>query len=88
MSRQSDLLKAAADALDDGRSPLEGAFLTEHEVTLDELYGLAGWMAIGSRLMAWAIENPAQARAAAAGATDGMRMDTITRVLRKLNGEG
>jgi hypothetical protein len=88
VSRQSDLLKAAADALEDGRSPLEGAFLGENEVTLDELFDLADWLAIGARLTAWAIENPRLAGAAASGAYDGMTMDTITRLLRKMNAEG
>lgn len=88
MSRQSDLLRVAADALEGGRSPLEGAFLTEHEVTLDELFDLADSLAIGARLTAWAIENPRLAGAAASGAFDAMTMDTIIRMLRKMNGEG
>jgi hypothetical protein len=87
MSRSSELLKAAADALDDGRNPLDTSFLTEHQVTLYECVDLAEWMAIGAALMAWAIENPRQARTAVAGATDAMRMDIITRVLRKLTEE-
>lgn len=85
MSRSSELLKAAAEALDDGEDPLHHAFLSEHEVTLDECYDLAEWMAIGAALMAWALENPGQARTAVSGATDAMRMDIITRVLGKLN---
>jgi hypothetical protein len=87
MSRSSELLKAAAEALDDGRDPLHLAFLSEHEVTLDECYSLAEWLAVGASLMAWAIENPHHAKTAMAGATDAMRMDTITRVLSKLNEE-
>lgn len=87
MSRTSELLKAAADALDDGRDPLTTPFLSDHAVTLDECYDLAEWLAVGAQLMAWAIENPRQARTAASGATDAMRMDVITRVLGKLNEE-
>ena len=33
MSRTSELLKAAAGALEDHRDPFDGSFLTEHEVT-------------------------------------------------------
>lgn len=85
MSRSSELLKAAADALDDGRNPLANPFLSDHDVTLDECYSLAEWLAVGARLMAWAIENPRQAKTAVSGATDAMRMDVITRVLGKMN---
>jgi hypothetical protein len=88
MSRSSELLKAAADALDDGRDPLATPFLDEHRVTLDECFDLAEWLALGGRLMAWAIEHPHDARTAVSGATDAMRMDIIVRVLRKLNEEG
>jgi len=88
MTRASELLKAAADALTDGRDPLANPFLDEHAVTLDECYNLAGWLAVGAQLMAWAIENPRQAKTAVSSATDAMRMDVITRVLRRLNEEG
>lgn len=87
MSRSSELLKLAADALDDGRDPLAEPFLSDHAVTLDEVYSLAGWLSAGAALMAWAIENPKHARTAVEGATNAMRMDVITRVLRKLNEE-
>lgn len=87
MSRSSELLKAAANALDDGRDPLTSPFLDEHAVTLDECYDLAEWLAVGAQLMAWAIENPGHAKTAVSGTTDAMRMDVITRVLRKLNEE-
>lgn len=87
MSRSSELLKAAADALDDGRDPLTPPFLDEHRVTLDECYDLAEWLAVGAQLMAWAIENPRRARTAVEGATDAMKMDFIVRALRKMNEE-
>jgi hypothetical protein len=54
----SSLLRAAADALDDGQIPLENPFLSEHDVTLDQAYSLAGQLAIGARMVAEAIENP------------------------------
>lgn len=84
-SRQADLLKAAADALDDGQDPLAGPFLSTHDITYDELQDLAGWLAIGARLTAWAMENPRQAAIAARAGTDFMKLDTITQLLRKLN---
>ena len=84
-SRQADLLKAAADALDDGRDPLAGPFLSTHDITYDELQDLAGRLAIGARLTAWAMENPRQAAIAARAGTDFMKLDTITQLLRKLN---
>jgi hypothetical protein len=48
------LLRAAADALDDGQIPLMNPFLSEHEVTLDQCMSLA----IGARIVAAGIENP------------------------------
>jgi hypothetical protein len=84
MTRHSELLKAAADALEDDRDPFSGSFLTEHEVTSGECMDLADSLAIGARLYAWAIENPKQAVAAAEGASIGMRLDLITRALKKL----
>jgi hypothetical protein len=44
-------LLEAADALDDGRSPLDHAFLSEHGVTLDEACTLAANLALGARLV-------------------------------------
>lgn len=88
MSRSSELLKLAADALVDGRDPLTLPFLSDHDVTLDECYDLAEWLAVGAQLMAWVIENPRQARSAISGATDAMKMDFIIRALRKMDEEG
>lgn len=66
--RGTALLSAAAEALDDGRDPLSTGFLAEHSVTLDECDALAGALALGARLVAWALDNPAEARAAINGA--------------------
>jgi hypothetical protein len=52
MSRESELLKIAADRLEDGRDPLAGAFLAEQQVTYDECLDLAGALATGARLYA------------------------------------
>jgi hypothetical protein len=84
MTRHSELLTAAADALEDGDNPFSGSFLAEHDVTSDECMDLADSLAIGARLYAWAIENPKQAIAAAEGASIGMRLDFIKRALQKL----
>jgi hypothetical protein len=52
MSRARDLLRLAAEALEDGRDPLSQAFLVEHQVTLDECYNLADAMAAAIRFAA------------------------------------
>lgn len=48
--RVVELMNAAADALDDGRDPFQEAFLTNHNVTLDEVYILSEALALGARL--------------------------------------
>lgn len=85
MSRQADLLREAADALNDGRDPLTNPFLSEHGVTLDECYDMADFLALGARLIAWAVENPKRAGAAFRGAVDGASMEIITETLRRMN---
>jgi hypothetical protein len=54
----ADLLRAAADALDEGQIPLMNPFLSEHEVTLDQCMSLAEQLAIGARIVAAGIESP------------------------------
>ena len=54
----ADLLRAAADALDDGRDPLTNPFLADNDVTLDQCYSLAEQLAIGARIVAEGIEKP------------------------------
>jgi len=58
MNRTADLIKAAADALDDGRDPFQQAFLVDHDVTFDECMILSQLLAVGGRLVAFGIENP------------------------------
>jgi hypothetical protein len=65
----SELLRAAAEALDDGRDPLANPFLSEHEVTLDQCFSLAQQLAIGARMVARAIERPRSAEGLAMFAT-------------------
>jgi len=43
--RMTGLLKATAAGLRVGEPPLGHAFLVEHDVTLDEAYDLAEWLA-------------------------------------------
>jgi len=52
------LLRAAADALEDGRDPLANPFLSDNDVTLDQCYSLADQLAIGARIVAAGIESP------------------------------
>lgn len=56
--KSAALLRAAADALEDGRDPLINPFLSENEVTLDQCFSLAEQLAIGARIVAAGIENP------------------------------
>lgn len=58
MTRRTELLEAAAAALDKGEDPLHVSFLSEHEVTLDEAYSLAEQLAIGARLVAYGLDHP------------------------------
>jgi hypothetical protein len=58
MTRRTELLTAAAGALDDGRDPLAPPFLDDHEVTLDECFFLAEQLAIGARLVAYGLDHP------------------------------
>lgn len=58
MGRRTELLEAAADALEDGRDPLTQSFLAEHDVTMEECHALAEQMAIGARLVACGLDNP------------------------------
>lgn len=56
--KSAELLRAAAESLDDHTSPFCDEFLTWHEVTLDQCMSLAEQLAIGARIVAYAIENP------------------------------
>lgn len=49
--RSTDLLIAAAEALDGGRDPFSDAFLSEHSVSLDECFALGEQLALGARLL-------------------------------------
>lgn len=54
----AELLRKAAEALDDGDSPLDNRFLAENDVSLDQAHALAGQLATGARFMALAIRHP------------------------------
>lgn len=49
-TRESELLRLAAEAMDDGRSPFDSGFLIEHGVTLDEVYDLSETIARATRI--------------------------------------
>jgi hypothetical protein len=85
VSRSSDLLKAAADYLDDGGNPLELLFLSENEVTFDECGDLADSLAMGARLVAWAMEHPREAAAFLSNGSAGMALDACTRAMAGIN---
>jgi len=85
MSRMPDLLREAADALDDGRIPLMNPFLSEHDVSFEECMNMADFLALGARLMAWVVENPKHAAVAFQGAADSVSMTVITETLRRMN---
>jgi hypothetical protein len=79
MSRQTDLLRKAADALEDQRDPLVSPFLGRNEVTLDELFDMADLLAVGARVVAWAMDNPRIASAA----FNGMKMEELIVLMEK-----
>jgi hypothetical protein len=54
----TDLLRAAADALDEGRDPLENGFLQDNEATADQVLDLRELLAIGARIAAVGVAYP------------------------------
>jgi hypothetical protein len=56
-NRKTELLLAAADALDEGIDPFGATWLSEHEVALDECYDLSDNLALGARMLANAVEE-------------------------------
>ena len=50
-ARMRELLRATVAELRQGEQPLSHRFLVEHEVTLDEAYSLAEWLAIGCAVL-------------------------------------
>jgi hypothetical protein len=53
-----ELLRLAADALDNGVDPFSSVFLGDHEVTSDQCFSLAQQLAVGARVVAAGIESP------------------------------
>ena len=88
MRRSSELLKAAADALENGEDPFGGHFLGEHEVESGECMGLADKLAMGARLIAWVQENPKLAIAAAQGAGIGLQSHAFMEAMARLDLSG
>lgn len=54
----AELLRKAADALDDGIDPFSGSFLRENNVSSDQCGALTDMLAIGARMVADGIEEP------------------------------
>ena len=55
MASSVQLLKLAAEALDNGEDPFSGAFLREHDVSSGQCIDLAQHLAMGARIMARAL---------------------------------
>jgi hypothetical protein len=88
MNRMAQLLDAAADALDDYRDPFHESFLAQHHVVGDEVLELSTLMAMGTRIMAFALSHPAAAGAALDGATASVVGDAVMEKLdRMLDGQ-
>lgn len=62
--RLTEILTAAADAMEDGMDPFDTAFLADNHVTLDECMTMAELLALGARLVAFGLEHPDVARGA------------------------
>lgn len=58
MNRRTELLMAAAEALEAGDDPFGGGFLSEHDVTSSECINLARQLAIGARVVAEGLNHP------------------------------
>jgi hypothetical protein len=61
----SELLRKAAEALDEGTDPFSGSFLTDNDVTFDQCMALGQQLATGARIVARAIERPGSEEAVA-----------------------
>lgn len=85
MRRSSELLEAAADALENGEDPFGAHFLSEHDVESGECLDLADKLAMGARLIAWVQENPKLAVAAASGAGIGLQHHAFMEAMAKLD---
>jgi hypothetical protein len=57
----AQLLKAAAETLNEGGNPFSSTWLGERDVTFDQCMTLAEQLAIGARMVAKAIEQPRSA---------------------------
>lgn len=58
MSRAHDLVRLAAESMDRGEDPFHASFLSEHEVTLDEVYDLSETLAQAARLYLLLLKRP------------------------------
>lgn len=83
MTRMTELMHLAADALDEGMDPFNQAFLAEHDVTFDECMSLAEMLATAGRLFAYALDNPTIARGAVNGAHMAAAYQALNAALEK-----
>jgi len=58
MKSTADLLRLAAESLEEGTDPFNANWLRLHEVSLDQCLTLGEQLAIGARIVAAGIENP------------------------------
>lgn len=84
MSRMTDLLTAAAEALEDARDPFHHEFLVEHNVTSTECLDLSDLLAAGARLIVLGLENPKIAAGAVHGASTAAAYQALNAALAKL----
>lgn len=94
MSRATDLIRLAAEAMDKGEDPFHISFLSEYEVTLDEAYDLSDDLAEAARLYLHLRTKPAELIALrmemegeselAAAFRDSSRLSEVTKELREL----
>jgi hypothetical protein len=85
MTRMADLLRKAAEGLEQNEDPFSGPFLAGNDVTFDELLDLAGLLAVGAQAVAWGLDNPRDAAAFIQSGANGMHLQLLTDLLAKVN---
>jgi hypothetical protein len=78
--RLVELLKEAGRALEEGTDPFASYWLSEHNVTLHEVYQLSAALSMGAFMMAHLLANPA----AGSTALNAAMMTHLTAKLEKI----
>jgi hypothetical protein len=86
MRRMVQLLDAAADTLDDYRDPFHESFLVEHGVVGNEVLELSTLIAMGARVMAFALDDPGALSAALDAALASTAGDAVMERLDRMLG--